>query len=293
MTTPAATAALPTAWLRRIAALQPTLTPAEAKVATLVLAEPDWVLRNSLQSVAGRAGVSEPTVIRFCRTLGEDGFHSFRLTLAQSLAGGAGFLPTGITAADTVGELASKVFERSARTLLDVRSQLDPARLERAIDLLAGARRVEFYGLGSSGIVAADARHKFFRLGIQSEAYADAHVHGMAATMLAPGDVVVAISSSGRTLDLISSAELAREAGADVIGILPPGAPLALQCSVALEIAVDEDTDIYTPMTTRLAQLAVIDVLSVGVALRQGPELLARLARARSSLRSKRVRGFD
>lgn len=293
MTTPAVREPVPAAWLKRIAALLPTLTPAEARVAAAVLADPHWILRNSLQSVARRAGVSEPTVIRCCRSLGEQGFHGFRLRLAQSLAGSAAFLPTEISATDTVGELANKVFERSARTLLDVRSQLDPARLGRAIDLLAGARRVEFYGLGSSGIVAADARHKFFRLGIQAEAYSDAHVHGMAATMLAPGDVVVAISASGRTLDLISSAELAREAGADVIGILPPGAPLARHCSVALEIAVDEDTDIYTPMTTRLAQLAIIDVLSVGVALRQGPELLTRLERARSSLRDKRVRGFD
>jgi RpiR family carbohydrate utilization transcriptional regulator len=111
----------------------------------------------------------------------------------------------------------------------------------------------------------------------------------MAATMLAPGDVVVAISSTGRTIDLISSVELAREAGADVIAIAPPGSPLAQRCNVPLEIAVDEDTDVYTPMTTRLAQLTLIDVLSIGVALRLGPELAARLERARDSLRGKRL----
>ncbi|HMI36212.1 MAG TPA: SIS domain-containing protein, partial [Steroidobacteraceae bacterium] len=126
-----------------------------------------------------------------------------------------------------------------------------------------------------------------------SVAYSDAHVHGMAATMLRPGDVVMAFSASGRTVDLLSSVDLARESGADVIGITALGSPLAARCSVALELLVDEDTDIYTPMTTRLAQLAVVDVLAVGVALRQGPELLTRLERAKESLRSKRVRGFE
>ena len=275
--------------LRRIAGLRATLSPAEAKVATAVLAAPASVLEATLGEVAARAGVSEPTVIRFCRSLGLEGFHSLRLRLAHSLASGASFLHQDVASDDAPADLAAKIFDRAARTLLDVRGQLDPARLEQAIAILAAARRIECYGLGSSGIVAADARHKFFRLGMFAASYEDAHVQGLAATMLQPGDAVVAISSTGRTIDLIASVELAREAGATVIGITPPGSPLSSHCSVALEFTVDEDTDIYTPMTTRLAQLTLIDVLSIGVALRQGPELLTRLERARNSLRDKRL----
>jgi len=275
--------------LKRIASLRGSLSPAEARVADAVLSAPAWVLQSTLSAVAGRAQVSDPTVIRFCRSLGFDGYQTFRLRLAHSLGSGASFLHRDIDRRDSAADLAAKVFERAARTLRDVSGQLAPEALETAIRLLAAARRIEFYGLGSSGIVAADARHKFFRLGLQAVAYSDAHVHGMAATMLAAGDVVVAISSTGRTIDLISSVELAREAGADVIAIAPPGSPLARHCTVALAIAVDEDTDIYTPMTTRLAQLTLIDVLSIGVALRLGPELAARLERARDSLRDKRL----
>ena len=275
--------------LKRIAALRSSLSPAEMRVAETVLAAPAWVLQNTLSAVAGRAGVSDPTVIRFCRSLGLDGYQTFRLRLAHSLGSGAAFLHRDIDRRDSAADLAAKVFARAARTLHDVGGQLAPARLEEAIRLLATERRIECYGLGSSGIVAADARHKFFRLGLQAVSYSDAHVHGLAATMLARGDVVVAISSTGRTIDLIASVELAREAGADVIAIAPPGSPLAQRCSVPLEIAVDEDTDIYTPMTTRLAQLTLIDVLSIGVALRLGPELAARLERARDSLRAKRI----
>ena len=110
--------------LRRIASAQVDLTPAEAKVAALVLAEPSWVLGQSLMQVAARAGVSEPTVIRFCRSIGLDGFQSFRLRLAQSIASGALFLPTAFGPDDAAGDIATKVLERSARTLLDVRNQI-------------------------------------------------------------------------------------------------------------------------------------------------------------------------
>jgi RpiR family carbohydrate utilization transcriptional regulator len=279
--------------LKRVAAIQPTLSPAEAKVAAVLLAAPAWVLDQALAQVAARAGVSEPTVIRFCRSLGLDGYQSLRLRLAESLASGVSLLYRDVTADDSPADLTAKIFERSARTLLDVRTQLSAGATGAAIALLAAARRIEFYGLGSSGIVAADARHKFFRLGLSAVSYSDAHVHGMAATMLGPDDVVVAISSTGRTIDLISSVEIAREAGAAVIALAPPGTPLAALASVALTFSVDEDPDVYSPMTTRLAQLALIDVLSVGVALRLGPDLMARLEHAHHSLRDKRLQPVD
>jgi RpiR family carbohydrate utilization transcriptional regulator len=280
-------------WLKFLLAARARLPAAERRVADCVLERPHEMLQLSLAAVAARAQVSEPTVIRCCRSLGCSGFAEFKLRMAQGLASSQVFVHADVSADDSVAEMAAKVFGKAARTLLQVRSQLDPARLEAAIALLCKARRVECYGLGSSGIVATDAQHKFFRLGLPSSAYSDAHVHGMAATMLHPGDVVVAFSASGRTVDLISSVDLARESGADVIGVTALGAPLAAHCTVALEMLVDEDTDIYTPMTTRLAQLTVVDVLAVGVALRQGPELLTRLQRAKESLRSKRVRGFE
>jgi len=280
-------------WLKFLLHSRERLPAAERRVADLVLERPNELLKLSLAAVAQLAQVSEPTVIRCCRSLGCQGFADFKLRMAQSLASGQLFMHADVSPQDSVAEMAAKVFGKAARTLQQVSSQIDAARLEAAIDLLCKARRVECYGLGSSGIVALDAQHKLFRLGLPSVAYSDAHVHGMAATMLHPGDVVIAFSASGRTRDLLSSVDLARETGADVIGITALGAPLAARCTVALELLIDEDTDIYTPMTTRLAQLTVVDVLAVGVALRQGPELLTRLQRAKASLRDKRVRGFE
>jgi RpiR family transcriptional regulator, carbohydrate utilization regulator len=279
--------------LQQIRAQAPTFPPAEARVAAVILHSPAWVLNNTLAAVAARAAVSEPTVIRFCRSVGLDGFQTLRLRLAHALAQADGFLPQELTATDSGIELTRKIFARAAATLTDVAGHFAGSEIERAIHALTQARRIEFYGLGSSGIVADDARHKFFRLGLQAIAYSDPHVHGLAATMLTERDVVVAVSSTGRTIDLIASIELARESKACVIAITPPHSPLAERADIVLPILTDEDTDIYTPMTTRLAQLTLIDVLSVGVALRLGPELSERLAKAHRSLTDKRLTERD
>jgi len=150
-------------------------------------------------------------------------------------------------------------------------------------------KRIEFYGVGNSGIVAQDAQHKFFRFGMPATHYTDTHSMGMAASVLRRGDAVVAISASGRTADMLASVEIARESGADVITVSASGSPLSRLATVALDVDVTEDTDVYAPMTSRLAQLALIDVLSVGVALSLGPTLLKRLERTKQTLRDKRI----
>jgi len=284
---------VPNRFLAQIRTQAANSTPAEARVADLILTSPAWVFQNNLSNVAQRAGVSEPTVIRFCRSLGLDGFQTLRLRLAHALAQESHFLPQECAATDSGIELSRKIFSRAAATLNDVAGHFVGTEIEKAIDAMVKARRIEFYGLGSSGIVADDARHKFFRLGLQAVAYSDPHVHGMAATMLSAEDVLVAISSTGRTIDLIASVELAKESRATVIAITPPHSPLAQRVDITLPILTDEDTDIYTPMTTRLAQLALIDVLSVGVALRLGPELANRLTKAHRSLTDKRLTERD
>ena len=140
----------------------------------------------------------------------------------------------------------------------------------------AGAldQRIEFHGVGNSGIVAMDAQHKFFRLGVNAAAVSDAHVQVMSATMLKPGDCLVVISTSGRSTDLIDSAEIARKRGATLIVITASGSPLAQlgqgsATQVLLAVDHPEDYDRYSPMVSRLLHLVVIDILTTAVALRQ------------------------
>lgn len=287
--------AAPSALLDRVTAALETLRPSERLVAEFVLRQPNLAIDLPFGEIAARAGVSQPTVARFCTALGFSGLREFKLRLAKSLArgvpmaDGVPYVHRDVQAGDSAAEIGAKVFDRSIAALITVRNHLDPAAIAAAVQALRAARRIEFYGLGNSGIVALDAQHKFFRLGVATAAHSDPHVHAMAASMLRPGDVVVAISGSGRTRDLIRSVEIAREAGATVIAITVANSPLAKACDIAVLADVPEDPDVYAPMTSRLAHLAIFDVLAVGVAVARGPELAERLQRAKAVISEKRL----
>ncbi|MCP5421148.1 MAG: SIS domain-containing protein [Gammaproteobacteria bacterium] len=275
--------------LDQITASRERFSRAEQRVADYVLDHPQEIMRQSIAALAGIVGVSQPTVARFCMALGFTGYKEFKLRLVQSLAGGVPFVHRDVGQADPTPTLVTKVLDRTISALMRVRNELDATALDQAIHLLAEARTIEFYGAGNSGIVAADAQHKFFRLGVPTVAYSDPHIHGMSATLLQPGDVVVAISSTGRTRDLLSTVESADHAGASIVSITSSGSPLAKMSTVTLCADVEEDPDIYSPMTSRIVHLAIVDVLAVGVALSRGPELLIRLEKAKQSLRERRL----
>ncbi|WP_136065089.1 transcriptional regulator HexR [Modicisalibacter radicis] len=256
----------------------------EQKVARFVLRNPDEVIHMRIVDLATEAKVSEPTVVRFCRALGCDGFQDFKLKLAQMLATGSQFAQFSMNDSDSVAEFSHSIFDSTVGTLLSVRDRLDNEALGRAVNALAMANRVEFYGFGASGAVAFDAQHKFFRLQISTSAYADPHMQNMSAATLKEGDVVVAISQTGRTRALVDSVRLARETGATVIGLCPSDTPLAEEVGLPLYIDVHEDTEIYTPMSSRIAHLVLIDVLAVGVAKTRGPHLAEQLKAVKRSL---------
>lgn len=265
------------------------LRPAERKVADIVLAKPDGVIYMTLADLAREAGVSEPTVVRFARASGCDGFQDFKIRLAQGLASPFAYADLDVRPDDTAEAYAAKVFKATADTLLRVHARLDPEAIEAAVEAIAAAGKLEFFGLGASGAVAMDAYHKFFRLISSCAAYTDPHMQHMSASALATGDVVVAISHTGRTRDLLDAVPVARAAGATVVAITASGSPLAEASSIVLGVDVPEDTDVHTPMVSRIAHLVVIDVLAVGVARRGGRDTAERLHRMKESLHVKRT----
>lgn len=261
-----------------------SLSKSEQKVAQAVLKSPQLALDENITALAKSAQVSEPTVVRFCRALGYDGWQDFKLKLAQGLAVALPQADEPPLQGDLAADLVGKICSRSINTLLDLRNHLDPAAIEKALDLLSKARKIEFYGQGTSGIVAADAQHKFFRSGVPTVAYSDPHIHSIAASLLGKGDVVVAISQRGNSNTLVRSAGLARKAGADVIALAPSGTPLAEVATLLVPIDLGADTDPYTPISARLAHLVVIDILAVGLALKRGPEFRKKMQNAQKSL---------
>lgn len=269
-----------------------SLSPAEQRVADLVLKDAESVIAAPIAALAARAKVSQPTVVRFCRALGFAGFAEFRIKLARAVAvdaaPGVPFVHRDVGATDRPAEVIAKVFNRAAGTLMRVSTALDARAFDQAVRALASARRIEFYGLGNSAVVAQDAQYKFFRLGAPAVHYADSHMNVLSAPLLKKGDVVVAISASGRTRELCRCAELAREAGAKVVAITTAHSTLAALAHIVLNAEVDEDPDLYSPMTSRLAHLAIIDALAVGVALARGPQLARALEKSKQELKSLR-----
>jgi RpiR family carbohydrate utilization transcriptional regulator len=288
--------------LERIRASIPALPPAEQRVAKLLLADPRSFATLPVAELAERAHVSKPTVVRFCRSVGYGGLADFKLKLAGSVNEGVPFVHRSVDDDDKAGDIVVKVVDNAVAALLRYRNAAAHQSVERAIAALADAgrrsgegARIEFYGVGNSGIVAQDAQHKFFRLGVNAHAVSDSHVQVMSATLLKPGDVAVVISNSGRSKDLIDVADIARRRGAMVITITASGSPLALDSRVAgasgILLAADhpEDADRYSPMVSRLLHLMIVDILTTGVALRLGSaQLRPALQAIKKNLRERR-----
>lgn len=279
--------------LDRIRASLATLSPSEQRVAKLVLKNPRQFASLAVTSLAEMAQVSKPTVLRFCRSMGYDGLSDFKLKLAGTLSEGVPFIHRGVDADDKVADVLVKVVDNSVAAFLRYRNDASTAALHKAADVLEqayrGKHRIEFYGVGNSGIVAQDAQHKFFRLGVHSIAYSDGHMQVMSAALLGPGDVVVIISNSGRTRDLMDAADIARKQGASTVVITASGSPLAANGQIHLAADHPEGYDRYSPMTSRLLHLMIIDVLATCLALRIGaPTLTPLLSSMKANLRKKR-----
>jgi RpiR family transcriptional regulator, carbohydrate utilization regulator len=283
--------------LERIRASIPALPPAEQRVAKLLLADPRSFAGLPVSELAERAHVSKPTVVRFCRSIGYDGLADFKLKLAGSVNEGVPFVHRAVDDDDKAGDIVVKVVDNAVAALLRYRNAAAGQAVERAVAALAQAgrdrRRIEFYGVGNSAIVAQDAQHKFFRLGVIANAVLDGHTQVMSATMLQAGDCAVIVSNSGRSKDLLDVADIARKKGATVIAITASGSPLSREVTngphVLLAADHPEDADRYSPMVSRLLHLMIVDILTTGVALRLGSaELRPMLQEIKKNLRARR-----
>lgn len=279
--------------LERIKASLPSLAPAEQRVGKLVLSDPRSFANLPVTELADRAHVSKPTVVRFCRSMGYDGLSDFKLKLAGTVSEGVPFIHRSVDADDKVGDILVKVIDNTVAAFLKYRNDASTFAIERAVDALAQThktqRRIEFFGVGNSGIVAQDAQHKFFRLGVNTIAYSDGHMQVMSASLLGPGDCVVVISNSGRTRDLMDACDIARRNGATTIVITATGSPLASAGHIHLAADHPEGFDRYSPMVSRLLHLVAIDVLATGVALRLGSaKLRPVLQEIKRTLRARR-----
>jgi RpiR family carbohydrate utilization transcriptional regulator len=279
--------------LDRIKACLPSLAPAEQRVGKLCLADPRAFAKLPVSELADRSHVSKPTVVRFCRSVGYDGLSDFKLKLAGTVNEGVPFIHRSVDADDKIGDVMVKVIDNTVAAFLKYRNDASTMAIEKAVVALVQAyqagRQIQFFGVGNSGIVAQDAQHKFFRLGVSTTAYSDGHMQVMSASVLKAGDCVVVVSNSGRTRDLMDACDIARKNGAITIVITASGSPLASAGHIHLSADHPEGYDKYSPMVSRLLHLMIIDILATAVALRIGSATLQpMLSEMRQNLRSKR-----
>jgi glucokinase len=253
--------------MERVQHLQHELSPAEQRVATLVLEHPRKVLSEPIAEIAKLADVSQPTVIRFCRSLGFSGLADFKLKFAGSLTGTIPVRHSQVRMTDSTHDLSAKVIDNTVSAILKFRDQLDVNSIDRAIERLRKAKRIEFYAMGNSRVVALDGQHKFFRFRIPTSSYGDSHLFSLAAELLGPGDVVIAISTTGQLPELLAAVDTARAAGADVIAITSSKSALARKASICLAVDHSEDSTTFLSMISRILQLLLIDIMAVGISL--------------------------
>ena len=279
--------------LDRIQAAMPSLAPAEQRVARLCLTDPRAFAKLPVSVLADRAHVSKPTVVRFCRSVGYDGLSDFKRKLAGTVNEGVPFIHRSVDADDKTADVMVKVVDNTVAAFLKYRNEASTIALDKALAALMVAyqnkHRIQFYGVGNSGVVALDAQHKFFCLGVNTIAHSDGHMQVMSASTLQPGDCVVIISNSGRTRDLMDACEIARKNGATTIVITASGSPLASAGHIHLSADHPESFDKYSPMVSRLLHLVIIDILATCMALRIGGDTLQPiLQEMKGNLRSKR-----
>lgn len=269
--------------LERIKSTLASLAPAEQRVGKLLLTDPRTFSTLPVTELAERAGVSKPTVVRFCRSMGYEGLSDFKLKLAGSLSEGVPFIHRNVGAQDKSNDVLVKVIDNTVTAFLKYRNDASSAQIDKAAEAIAlthkKGKRLEFFGVGNSGIVAQDAQHKFFRLGFHTIAHSDGHMQIMSASLLGPGDCLVVFSNSGRTRDLLDSCEIAKKNGATTVVITASGSPLANAGKIHLAADHPESYEKFSPMVSRLLHLMIVDVLATTVALRIGSAQLQPLLR--------------
>jgi RpiR family transcriptional regulator, carbohydrate utilization regulator len=273
--------------ISRLQRIEGDLSPAERRLAETVASDYEATTRMTISELANRAGVSQPSVTRFCRSVGCASFGEFKLRLATTLTVAAVYLRTDRVFEDDAGTLAQVVMIRAANTIRNCLEQLDTAAVGRAVATIAECARLDIYGQGGgSASIAEDAKLRFFRLGLPVCAYADGHQQRMSAATLRPKDVAFAISNSGRSMAVVGAIEIARSYGATTIALTRPETPLAAATDIVIPVVVPEDASALMPTSSRYAHMAVIDTIATGVASEMGARSHEALRRVRYTLAS-------
>ncbi len=267
------------------------LSKAERRIAEVILDNPTSIVHMTTAELARAAEVSDPMVSRLCRSIECSSFPDLKLQIAGNLANrnGNSYVNSSVSPNDSTLDFTNKIINANQHGLEYLRSGLDLPAVDKAIDILANAKRIEIYGMGGTASVAQDAQNRLFRMGIPAVAYEDTLKQHMSAAIASKGTVILSISFTGRTKDAIEAIEIGKNAGAQVVAITALNSPIAAIADVAISSASElEDTNVYVPMATRMVVLTLIDILTTGIALKL-PGIDKRLQKAKQGLENTKL----
>lgn len=269
-----------------------SMTRTERTVAEYVEPRLEAIPSMSIQQLARNSGTSEASVMRFCKTLGYRGYRDFTLSVSAALGsreeedGEKKY--TDIRPGDDLGTILENVSFNNARSIEDTLSVLDRGQVRLAVELLCRAPRVDWYGLGASGLVCQDAQQKFLRINKRCQAFADGHSIQTAAALLGAEDVAVLVSNSGTTAEILDALDLVHAAGAKSIAVTRYSrSALAQGVDVVLHISTPEVTFRSGAMGSRIAMLNIVDILFSCVASAQYDEVKQYLDRTHDALNAR------
>ena len=266
------------------------LTKSEQKLADYILKNPSDVMHMTMSELADAASSADATVFRFCHKLGFSGFQGLKQALAGDLFSPAESLSQEVGPEDTPQEITRKVFQDMIDALQTTGKMLDYRALEQAMDIISRANRVDAYGYGGSGVVAQDIAHRFMRFGMDVHAYSDPHLQIASASLLKPEDVVIAISHTGASIDLLKVLEMARSRGSKIILITSYlKSPATKLADVVLTGMARETNYRSEAMASRLVHLAILDCLYTGVMLRRMDDYIDNMKQVRKAIASQKM----
>lgn len=275
--------------LDRLRALRGNLPPTAARIADFFVAHAAEVVHMSVTEVAERTGASEGSVISLCQQLGARGFQEVKIALARDLVQPVQFIHEDLARSDDTSTVIEKIFRSDLQALHDTMRALDTSAMEAAVAAIRRARRVELYGVGSAAPIAEDANYRLLRIGIESKVVVDSHVQAISASLTGPDVATITISHSGSTLETVAATKLAREAGATTICITNFGkSPLLAFADIVLHTMARETHFRTEAMTSRIAQLAIIDALIACLSLADYEKALATIGKTFDVLSTKR-----
>ena len=258
--------------LQRILDELPDMGSAERKVADVVRTAPSEVIHMSMARLSEACGTSDPTIMRFCRRLGFEGYQDFKLYLAQSLVPSAPFDYEQITSDDSVDNVVRKTCRNSLNAIQRLLEDLDPAQIARAAETMHTATWIGIYATGISEVTALDAEHKFQRLGLRCQALLGPKTQRIHAENARPGEVSLIFSQSGHTRQTVEIAKTVSARGANVVAVAAADSPLAIVSNVTVGVQPYDHTEVMTPLASRLNHHLVINMLVTAIAMKNGSE---------------------